>query len=89
MIIYLRQSGGEKRGPLELKPIGPKEHDSPTVDRLCVACYRVFRPGDFTTLIPLGPGDDPAEQEDARAGGFYSGVAIEVHWHCATGKAHP
>lgn len=65
---------------------GPKDPDHPSVGEPCPACGERFTAGDHTTLIPLGPGEDPEEREKARTGRPYNGVAIEVHWSCATGE---
>ena len=65
---------------------GPKTDDHPSVGKACPACGRLFATGDFTTLIALGPGDDPEAQERARQGRPYNSVAQEVHWACATGE---
>lgn len=69
----------------EIRKFGPKTEDHPSVGEDCPACKQKFKAGDFTTLIALGPGDDPEEQEKARTGRPYTAVAIEVHWTCATG----
>ena len=68
-----------------LRRFGPKPDDHPSVGRECPACGKRFKPGDFTTLVCLGPGDDPDEQAKARMGKAYNAVASEVHWACATG----
>lgn len=52
----------------------------------CKACGESFKEGDYTTIVPLGPGDDPEAQEKAREGRPYNAVAIQIHWKCATGK---
>ena len=66
----------------QLRKFGPRQtHPS----RECPACHNVFIPGDYTTLIALGPGADPEEQAKAAVGHAYNAVAIEVHWACATG----
>lgn len=72
--------------PEDLRRFGPKLADHPTVGRECPACHYAFKAGDFTTLVPLGPGNDPDEQDRARAGRPYTAVAAEVHWACATGE---
>lgn len=64
---------------------GPKSADHPSIGRECPACHRAFQAGDYTTLIALGPGDDPDEQRKALEGRAYNAVAAEVHWSCATG----
>ena len=65
---------------------GPKRANHPSIGELCPACTKPFKEGDFTTLISLGPGDDPEEQAKARAGMSYRSVGIEVHWDCAGGE---
>jgi hypothetical protein len=70
-----------------IRRFGPKTADHPSVSRECPACRQPFAVGDYTTLIALGPGDDPDAQERARDGRPYNAVAAEVHWACATGEA--
>ena len=67
-----------------MRKFGPKKHDHPSIGQECPACGKVFNAGDYTTLIALGPGDDPEEQAKARTGKPYNAVAAEVHWNCAT-----
>ncbi|HEC66774.1 MAG TPA: hypothetical protein ENI23_15980 [bacterium] len=62
---------------------GPKQKDHPSVNDLCQGCGKPFKVGDYTTLITIGPGDDPEEQQKAREGRPYNAVAIEVHFDCA------
>ncbi len=52
----------------------------------CPACHRVFKKGEYVTLILVGPGDDEEAQEKARKGQAYDGVAVPVHYTCATGE---
>ena len=40
---------------------GPKRSDHPSVGKPCAACGELFAEGDYTTLIELGPGNDPEE----------------------------
>lgn len=70
----------------ELHKYGPKQSDHPSVGELCPACRLPFAVGDYTTLVALGPGDDPEAQRKASAGQPYNAVALEVHWDCATGR---
>lgn len=67
------------------RKFGPKEKLSPE-QPTCPACRKPFALGDYTTLVALGPGDDPDEQRLAREGRPYCAVAIEVHWACAGGS---
>lgn len=69
----------------ELRKFGPMAADNTAVGRKCEACSKPFKAGDYTTLIALGPGDDPEEQEKARSNRPYNSVAIQVHYSCATG----
>lgn len=65
---------------------GPKTEYHPSVGKDCLACHLPFVVGDYTTLIPLGPGADPEARRQLRAGRPYNAVAIEIHWGCATGE---
>ena len=69
-----------------LRKFGPKEKSHPSVGKECPACHIPFKEGDYTVLIPLGPGSNPEEREKARRGKSYNSVAVEVHWSCATGE---
>lgn len=69
-----------------MRKFGPKGDDHPTVGRECEACGVAFKGGDYTCLVPLGPGDDPDSRQRAREGRPYNSVAVEVHWACATGE---
>jgi hypothetical protein len=79
------ETGVYRRAMDESRKFGPKSPEHPGVGALCPACRQPIRAGDYTTLVALGPGDDPEEREAARAGRFYNAVALEVHWACATG----
>lgn len=68
--------------PRQFNPLGD---DHPAIGMTCPACGVPFTANDVTTLVALGPGDDPEEQAKARAGRAYNAVAALVHWRCATG----
>ena len=68
-----------------LRKFGPKKKDHPSIGEECPACHNLFKEGDYTTLIALGPGDDKEAQKRHRAGRPYNTVAVEVHYTCATG----
>ncbi len=68
-----------------MRKFSPLPKDHWLVGQTCPACSKVFQEGDETTLITLGPGDSPEEQEKARMGRAYNAVAISVHWDCAGG----
>lgn len=69
-----------------MRKMGPLPAGNPSVGEPCPACKIVFATGDYVTLVELGPGDDPEEQEKARRGRPYNAVASIVHWSCATGE---
>jgi hypothetical protein len=73
---------------IKFRKFGPKktDQDEDGKIRACEACGKPFKKGDFTTLVSLGPGDDPEAQENCRMGRVYNAVAIEIHWICATGE---
>ena len=66
-----------------MRVFGPKSGDHSTVGAECPACKKPFKAGDYTTLVSLGPGNDPDAQERARQGRPYNAVAVEVHASCA------
>jgi hypothetical protein len=68
------------------RKFGPKKADHPGIGNPCPACKQSFVAGDYTTLVMIGPGDDPDAQERARAGRVYNAVAVEAHWTCVTGE---
>ena len=70
----------------KMRKFGPKKSDDRAIGWPCPACDEDFAVGDFTTLISLGPGDDPEAQKRCRDGRPYNAVAKEVHWACATGE---
>jgi hypothetical protein len=70
----------------DLRRLGPKPAEHSSVGRPCPACQDPFEIGDYTALVPIGPGRDPEEQALARAGLSYNAIALEVHWVCATGR---
>lgn len=72
-----------------MRAFGPKAADHPSVGDVCPACNEPFKEGDYTTLVVLGPGHDPEEQQKAREGRAYNAVAAEVHWSCGTGEPDP
>jgi len=69
-----------------LPKIGPKDIGHPTVGGVCLLCQEVYVVGDYTTLLPLGPGASEDSRKLARAGEPYEGIAVEAHWSCATGE---
>ena len=65
--------------------LGPMQTNDPMLGKMCVACQKLFQVGDYTTLIVVGPGDNPDEQLKCREGLNYRACALEVHYACATG----
>ena len=68
-----------------MRAFGPKKTNDYSVGKPCPACCLPFKVGDYTVLIPLGPGGDPEAQKLAREGRSYNAVSVEVHYKCATG----
>lgn len=68
------------------RAFGPKRPDHPGIGRPCPACTVSFVAGDYTTLVALGPGDDPEARARAVAGRAYNAVAVEVHFACVFGR---
>jgi hypothetical protein len=70
-----------------LRKFGPKakDFDGKTVPP-CAACNQPFKAGDYSTLVAIGPGDDPEVQAACLKGRPYNAVAVEAHWACVTGE---
>lgn len=75
-----------ERVPPPPRRIGPKAADHPSVGGICPACNHPFEVGDTTTLVTLGPADDPEARRAAREGRPYNARALEVHYSCVTGE---
>lgn len=69
-----------------LRKFEPLPEGHPAIEIKCPGCQQKFQVGDVTTLIALGPGDDPEEQKKCREGKAYNAVAVIIHWSCATGE---
>jgi len=80
VITYIRYNPSVQSKP---RVFGPKRADHPSCGGICVICGCDFVPGDYTTLIPLGPGRDTEAQLAHAEGRWYNAVAIEVHAECA------
>lgn len=65
---------------------GPKGNTHPSVGKPCPACQKPFAAGDYTTIVVLGPGDDPEARERRDDGRAYNAVAVEVHFDCAAAE---
>lgn len=70
----------------DLQKVGPKGKGSSSIGTECLACRKNFKEGDFTTLIPLGPGEDEEQRLKCREGRPYNAIGQEIHWVCATGE---
>jgi hypothetical protein len=82
--IYQRFSTREEIDPRRLPPLA---EDHPLVDEEeCPGCGYAFEPGDVTTLIIIGPGNDREAREKHKAGRFYPARAIAAHYACVTGE---
>lgn len=66
-----------------MRKYGPKSKDHPSIGESCPACRRPFKEGDYTTIVPVGPGDDEESRERCAQGRPYNAVGIEVHWLCS------
>lgn len=66
-----------------MRRFGPKQAGHPGIGVECPACHQPFIEGDYTTLVLLGPGDDPEERKRRDEGRPYNAVAVEVHWDCS------
>jgi hypothetical protein len=64
-----------------MRKFGPRPADARPGQ--CLACHKDFKMGDYTTLVPLGPGDDEEARQRARESLGYVAVAVEVHVNCA------
>ena len=80
-VTYVRARKGKELSDRD--PFGPKTDDHPTVGMLCLACARELQSGDYTVLIPLGPGDDEEAREKALEGRWHNAAAVEIHALCA------
>ena len=80
-VTYVRARKGKELSDRD--PFGPKTADHPTVGMICIPCGDYLKEGDYTTLVPLGPGNDPEEQERAQERRWYNATALEVHALCA------
>lgn len=72
--------------PMSAKRFGPMAADSPGVGKVCPACRIPLAAGDYTTLVPIGPGSDAEERRRCREGRAYNAVAVEAHCACVTGE---
>jgi hypothetical protein len=78
----------ESEGRQQLKAIqriGPLRFNDQTIGYMCFACLIPFKVGDYTTLVKLGPGNDPVKQECERKKLPYDAVFLQVHFACGTG----
>lgn len=64
---------------------GPRSAAPTDTETRCAACDALFKEGDYTTIIPLGPGSDEENRRRCREGRVYNAVAVEVHYACAHG----
>jgi len=78
-VSYVRHQGTTETRKFE--PL-PSDHD--LVGTSCFGCGKDFKPGDVTTMVAVGPGDDLEQRKKAQRG-FYNSVALVIHWACATG----
>lgn len=68
-----------------MRKFGPMSKDHPAVKdgEKCPGCRKAIVEGDYVTLVPVGPGDDPEARKAAAAGRPYNAVAVIAHWDCS------
>lgn len=59
---------------LNMRKFGPKIAGHPSIGKECPACGVPFKEGDYTTLVALGPGNDPEQQQKALEGRAYDAI---------------
>jgi hypothetical protein len=84
-LYRIRAAMTDKPSGKRPRPFGPLVEGDPEIGKPCPACGKPFEIGQHTTLVALGPSDDPEQQELARAGRTYDAVAIQAHYPCVTG----
>lgn len=81
-----RNNRGSRVSDHKARKFGPKKAEYLQPGLECPGCNQEFKVGDYTTLVPIGPGSDPESRERARNGRAYNAVALEAHWGCVTGE---
>lgn len=71
---------------IKFRQYGPRDASDVSIGQPCFACGVPFAVGDYSTLIPLGPGAREEARTEARLGRPFCAVAIQIHWSCATGE---
>jgi len=71
--------------PRKFAPLAA-DHPLVTDGTLCAGCSKPFVAGDVTTIVAIGPGDDPEQQQRARQGKVYNAVGAVAHYACVTGE---
>lgn len=84
MPAFMRMSKRLTASRLFQRPQGPIYMGTPA--ELCAACNLPLKDGDYTVLVPLGPGADSEARERARAGRPYNAIAVEIHYACLSGE---
>ena len=52
----------------------------------CPSCNTSLQPGDFVTLVPVGPGPDPDRRRAARMSAPFDVASLIVCWPCVSGE---
>lgn len=73
-------------GTNSIYKFGPRGDGDEAPENPCAACGLEFVVGDYSALVPLGPGASKEGRENARTGQPYIAVCVMVHWACATGE---
>ncbi len=66
------------------EPFHPLKSDHPIIGQVCSLCFTMFKVGDVTTLVSIGPLDDK-ERKKAAQGRAHNAEALPVHWSCTQG----
>jgi hypothetical protein len=81
-MFYVRVQGRPAATQRVWGPLEAGEKDAAVLAMMCPGCFADFAPGEYVTLVVIGPGRDPEAQRKAAADQFYSAVAIPAHAAC-------
>lgn len=83
-VYFYRTNVKPLTGPVMVIEANHPLVSGPPLDRrTCAACGHMFKVGDETVLIPLGPGQNPDEREKCRSGRPYAALCEIAHARCA------
>lgn len=70
----------------QCRRLGPRPYDALEGEPVCPGCRQVFKMGDYTTLVVIGPGLNEEAQRACREGEPFNAICVEAHWSCVTGE---